>query len=331
MKELLDKNPISVRSLGKTYGIDGKQLECQYRDHLSDFHSWDQLLHAEDYIIFPKNIGPYLSLDETSLSMGELYTIITNKAAKGQKGALVAMIKGISYDKIQPILNKIPLGKRNKVIEVTCDMAGCMQNIAKYCFPKAIVVTDRFHVQKLAYDAVQEMRISYRWEAIDNENKEMELAKEVGRTHKPHILENGETVKQMLARSRYLLFKRDDKWTPSQRQRAEILFEYYPNLQKAYDLAMQLGYVYNQTKDKNLALTRLAKWYNKVEIAGFKSFNTVANSIQLNYKTILNYFKNRNTNASAESFNAKIKGFRTQFRGVRNVTFFLYRLAKIYA
>ncbi|MCH8515928.1 MAG: DDE transposase, partial [Cyclobacteriaceae bacterium] len=33
----------------------------------------------------------------------------------------------------------------------------------------------------------------------------------------------------------------------------------------------------------------------------------------------------------AESFNAKIKAFRAQFRGVKNVSFFLFRLAKIYA
>ncbi|WP_194767396.1 transposase, partial [Tamlana sp. I1] len=45
----------------------------------------------------------------------------------------------------------------------------------------------------------------------------------------------------------------------------------------------------------------------------------------------LNYFINRSTNASAESFNAKIKAFRTQFRGVRNVKFFLYRLTTNFA
>jgi len=49
------------------------------------------------------------------------------------------------------------------------------------------------------------------------------------------------------------------------------------------------------------------------------------------YKNILNYFDNRSTNASAESFNAKIKEFRRQFRGVRNVDFFLFRLTTIFA
>ncbi|WP_236536095.1 transposase [Tenacibaculum maritimum] len=49
------------------------------------------------------------------------------------------------------------------------------------------------------------------------------------------------------------------------------------------------------------------------------------------YQSILNYFDNRSTNASAESFNAKVKAFRAQFREVRNVEFFLYRLTQIFA
>lgn len=40
-------------------------------------------------MIFPEDIGEKLSSDETALSNGKLYTIITNKAAKGRKGALV--------------------------------------------------------------------------------------------------------------------------------------------------------------------------------------------------------------------------------------------------
>jgi transposase len=53
--------------------------------------------------------------------------------------------------------------------------------------------------------------------------------------------------------------------------------------------------------------------------------------MQNNYATIVNYFDNRATNASAESFNAKIKAFRSQFRGVRDIPFFIYRLEKLYA
>ncbi|WP_348738354.1 transposase [Tenacibaculum sp. 190524A02b] len=70
-----------------------------------------------------------------------------------------------------------------------------------------------------------------------------------------------------------------------------------------------------------MAYTKLVHWFKEVEESGFKAFNTIANSIALNYKSIFKYFDNRSTNVSAESFNAKIKAFRAQFRGVRNVEF----------
>lgn len=328
---MLDTRPVSVKSVGDYFGVNGKLLEEQYREHLSDFYSWDQLSHSTDWILFQENIGPNLSIDETSLSQGELYTVLTNKQAKGKKGALVAMIKGTESNKIRAVLEKIPLKIRRQVKEITLDMAGSMEKSVRYTFPYATMVTDRFHVQKLAYDAVQEMRISYRWEAIEQENKEMELSKEMNLKYIPDILENGDTLRQLLARSRYLLFKSESNWTPSQRFRAEILFARYPNLEIAHKLAMQLGRIYSQSKSKGVAFTRLAQWYNKVEKSGFKSFKTIANSIEQHYQSILNFFENRATNASAESFNAKIKAFRASFRGVRNVSFFLFRLANVYA
>jgi transposase len=282
-------------------------------------------------LLFPQNIGPYLSIDETCLSQGELYTILTNKEAKGGKGAIVAILKGVDADKIIPILNNIKEGKRFKVREITLDMSPTMSKVARKYFPKATQVTDRFHVQQLAYDTVQEMRIAFRWEAIDEENKEIELAKSTKKKYIPDILDYGDTLKQLLARSRYLLFKRENKWTPSQHRRAELLFKYYPSLEEAYRLAMKLGEIYHVVKDKGVAFTRLAKWYDEVEKSGFKSFGVVSRSIQNNYQSILNFFDNRNTNASAESFNAKIKAFRSCFRGVRSIPFFLFRLTNIYA
>lgn len=306
-------------------------MEEQYVRHLSNYLEWEQREHADEWLIFPENIGPYLSIDETSLSQGELYTIITNKEAKGRKGSIVAILKGTDANKIIEQLQKIKQHHRNKVIEVTLDMSPSMMKIVKYCFPKASLVVDRFHVQKLAYDAVQEMRIAYRWEAIEQENKEMELAKSLGKKHIASVLENGDTLKQLLVRSRYLLFKRESKWTPSQHQRAEILFKYYPDLEEAYNLSMSLGNIYQSVKIKGVGFTKLAQWYDKVEKSGFTSFRTVSKSIQNHYQYILNFFDNRHTNASAEGFNAKIKSFRATFRGVRSIPFFLFRLTNIYA
>ena len=173
----MDNYPISSNSLEKFFYVNGTQLGQQYKEYLSGFKTWDQKEHASEWILFPDNIGPYLSLDETALSNGELYTVLTNKEGKGKKRTLIAMIEGTEADKVIDVINRIPEKARALVKEVTLDMAGSMNKIAKRCFPSASRVTDRFHVQKLAYDALQEMRIAHRWDAINEETNAIENAK----------------------------------------------------------------------------------------------------------------------------------------------------------
>lgn len=317
----------------ETYlGVNGRNFQRQYKEKLSDYYSWRQLGHAERYIVFPKNLGPCLTIDETVLSNGELYTIITNKARKGRKGTIVGMFKGtLSSDIIKLILEHYPAEQRKIVREVTLDMAGNMNLIVKKCFPKAMRVIDRFHVQKLAWEAVQDIRIKHRWETLDAENKVYKEAKVKGIEYIPEVLPNGDTRRQLLARSRYLLFKPEERWTLAQWNRAQILFELYPDIEKAYKLAYNLYDIYNWKIRPDIARTKLAHWFNDIEGAGFNAFNTIRRTFETHHNNIINYFNSRSTNAAAESFNAKIKDFRRQFRGVTDVNFFLYRLAKVYA
>lgn len=327
----MDTRANDVWSIGRFYGVNGKDLLRQYRDFQSGFKGWNQRGHAKKWLLYPENLGPQLSIDETSLSRGELYTILTNKTAKGGRGSIVAIVAGTKAETVIEVLRKIPESLRKRVTEITLDMAGSMSVIAKRCFTKATRVTDRFHVQRLAVEALQEIRIKHRWEALDQENDAIEVAKVSQAEYQPEILPNGDTVKQLLARSRYALCKKPNTWTESQRERAQLVFERFPDLKRAYELSLELSNIFTNTTEKIYGLTRLAKWHEKVRQSGFKSFNTVARSIENHYKTIVNYFDNRSTNASAESFNAKIKAFRAQFRGVRNVEFFLYRLTQLYA
>lgn len=286
----MDNYPISSNSLEKFYQINGNHFGQQYKDHLSDYKSWDQREHAQDWVLFPENLGENLGIDETSLSNGELYTILINRSAKGKKGSLIAMVKGTTAETVIHILHKIPRSKRRQVKEVTLDMAGSMNLIAEKCFPKATRVIDRFHVQKLAYDALQEIRIKHRWDAINEETNAMENAKYNGTKYIPLRFDNGDTKRQLLARSRYLLFKSPEKWSPSQKARAKILFAQYPAIRKAFGLTHQLRLIYSKTKDKGVAYTKLARWYNDVTDSGFKSFNTISATIYTHYANILNFF-----------------------------------------
>jgi len=289
----LDNNAISANSLEIFFSVNGKQFTQQYKEYLSDFNQWEQKSHATDWLLFPENMGSKLSIDETALTNGELYTILTNKSAKGKKGVLVAMIEGTGAEKIISVLNKIESNLREAVTEVTLDMAGSMNKIVRSCFTQAKRVTDRFHVQKLAYDAIQEMRIAHRWNAIDKENELKSEAKGLNIKYQPEVLENGDTEKQLLARSRYLLFKSRNNWTKKQKKRSIILFRKYPDIEKAYNLTHSLRLIYSKTTDKIIARTKLAHWYKDVEESGFKSFNTIAATIYTHYDSILNFFENR--------------------------------------
>ena len=278
----MDNHPISSFHLGQYFGVDGASLQLQYKEHISDYHSWEQKEHAGQWMLFEKNLSPHLSIDETALSNGELYTIVTNKAAKGRKGSIVAMVKGTQAEKIIEVLQRIPDYLRKRVREVSIDMAASLNLAVRRCFPRAHKVIDRFHVQKLAFDAVQEVRIQLRWQALDEENEHMALAKKKDTAYQPEVLSNGDTLKQLLVRSRYLLFKHPRKWSEEQRRRAELLFTRYPLLNKAFLLATRLGEIYRTCTSKEQAFKKLALWYNEVEASGIDSFKTAAPMPQQN-------------------------------------------------
>jgi len=281
-------------------------------------------------MIFPENIGEYLSIDEVSLSQGELYTFVTNKKGKGKEGTLVASIKGTTSNQIIEVLKKLPEDKRKLVMEVTLDMAKNMESATKKMFPNCRCVTDRFHVVKLSEDALQHIRIKHRWEALDIENKAIDEAKKCNIDYEPKVYENDDTPKQLLARCRYVLAKKEEDWTENQKQRAEILFREFPKMKQVYHHTLEFRSIYEETKMEQ-AKQRFLDWAEKTYTNEYKEFYTVANTLKNNLDNILNFFTNRNTNANAESFNAKIKLFRANLRGVVDPKFFLFRLHKLFA
>lgn len=265
-----------------------------------------------------------------SLSDGELYTVVSNKKGYGKNGTLVATIKGTKSTTIIEVIEKISLNQRNEVKEVTLDMAKNMESAVKQCFPKAKLVTDRFHVVRLVMEALQHLRVKYRWEELEKENEAIKTAKETGGRYVAVTFENGDTPKQLLARSRYILAKKQTNWTENQKQRAELLFKHFPLLETAYNHALCFRNIYEE-KLKSSAENKLKEWIAKTPELKIKEFTTVTYTVSQNIVQILNFFENRSTNASAESFNAKLKLFRANQRGVKDWSFFLFRMMKLFA
>ena len=129
----------------------------------------------------------------------------------------------------------------------------------------------------------------------------------------------------------FLLFKSANNWTKRQKIRASILFEEYPDIKEAYGLCHSLRMIFSKNTIKDVARLAMARLNNKIEVAGLHSFNVIAATFYEHYDEILNFYNNRSSNALAECFNAKIKLFRANLRGVADKKFFLFRIANLFA
>lgn len=320
-----------MANIASYFCVKSKTLQKHYKHEVSGYHQWEQKSHAEEYLLFPENITESISIDEVSLSKGELYTIVTNKNTKCQnKKSVIAIINGTESKTIEEVLLKLPLEIRDKVKEISLDMAPNMALASRNCFTKSSLVIDRFHVVRLVCDAMQHLRTQLRWKVIDEENEAIKKAKEQGLKYKAETLSNGDTLREILVRSKYLLYKYEEDWTLSQKKRADLLFTKYPQLKQSYQLCISFRNIY-KCATKQLAIEKFMIWKAKVIEANIKEFNSVVNSIEHHFDNIMNFFYNRNTNANAESFNSKVKNFRANLRGVTDIKFFLFRLQKLFA
>lgn len=357
----MDTYPVTARTVGRSYGIEGDKLGRNYKEHLSDFNDWDQKEHADKWMLLQDNVGENMSLDETQLH-DDLFTILSNKDGHGGPGTVAVVASGTSVKDVLPVFMQISEEKRKAVKEITMDFSESMRAIAKAAFPKATITIDCFHVMKLLSDSIEEMRLKEKRLAVKEAKKLEAQHKEkirrnayhrrwYRRTHPkkykgakrgrkpmranerftPQIFSNGDTRVELLTRSRYLLCKSYDKLSESQKARAKMLFEEYPKIKEVYWIINELRAVF-RTKDidKETAKGKFAEWYKKVADCTSRELKAARDTIKSREDEVLNYFVNRATNAAAESLNSKLKGFRSQLRGVSDLQFYMYRVMTLF-
>ena len=237
-----------------------------------------------------------------------------------------------------------------------------MREIISTVFPNATIVLHCFHVLKRGHDGLEEMRLKAKRDAqVDNRRearkfKERQKRNEAHKkwyrkTHpknypgkirgpkprsknekyKPEVLSNGDTVLELLTRTKHSLTQCPDKWSPRQKERMNLLFERYPKIKEAYWDVNQLRTIFRtKTLDKESARIKLHEWYKSISKCTSREMKAARDVIKSREDEVLNYFINRSTNAGAESLNSKMKAFRAQLREVSDLSFFMFRLSKIF-
>lgn len=166
----MDNELVTAKSLSRTCMIDSGTFEKNYKDVLSDFRTWSQRDHASDWVLLPENMGLHLGIDETSFCH-EVYTILHNKDGHGRKHSIIAIIKGTKPSEVIKKLMTLSEEMRLKVTDITMDLSNSMSAIAKSVFPNAII-RDCFHVIQRCGEAIEEIRLRLKREAIREQKKE---------------------------------------------------------------------------------------------------------------------------------------------------------------
>ena len=270
-------------------------------------------------ILKVENFGENMAIDDKNIG-SEGYTIISNK----DTGKIAALIMSTKHEMIEKVLSNIPRIKRWNVATLSRDLAESYNWVSRTCFPNAVQIADKFHIIKLGLQALQDVRVRYR----------QTLLKEIAdnKINGSFILENGDTFRQLLARSRYLLFSFESKWTESQKERARILFREFPEIHKAYKDICSFRAFYNTSiGNMNCAKDTLERWFQRMHSTKIPELKTFTKTIERNQISILEYFTKGHTNAFAESLNARIQRFVASNFGIRNRDFFHYRFNKIFS
>ena len=87
----VETTALSIKHIAQMYCVNGKHFADIYRNKISGYADWCEQELGCGFYFNAANIGPYMSLDETCLSNGEVWTFLTNKDGHGGKGTLATI------------------------------------------------------------------------------------------------------------------------------------------------------------------------------------------------------------------------------------------------
>lgn len=358
----MDTLQTNTTVLSEACCVESHKLWRWYRDSLSGFKSpeYESQQYKHDLTIKekgkehtvrvpickPENIGANMAIDEKQIEE-EMHTIISNR----DTGKIAVLAQTLKASELKLLTSQFKT-KHFEVKTITRDLSPGFEWFCREAFMNAGSIADKFHITKNLLDASQDVRIRYRQEILrenrlkleahkEEEKKRKETSKQNGETFikkdfivKHRKLENGETPLELLSRTRYLLYKYPSQWTVSQSERAKILFDHYPQIEKAYRLACSFRTWYssaNINKYKVELEQGLKQWYNDVDNADIDEISNFKATVELNQAIIMRYFDDGQTNAIAENINSRIQRFIMINQGTRDREFFYFRMANYFS
>jgi len=237
-----------------------------------------------------------MGLDEIML-MGSYRCVITNLAMN----SLYDMLLERTQDTLVPYFAKLP--DADKVEWICSDMWQPFKKSFRIYLPNAKLVVDKFHVVRMASQALE----------TERKNLQSSLDRDARLNMKKHL--------------RWLLLKRPNTLTEEQLEVLAQLETLHPEFKQAYDLKERFYDIY-EASSKEDAIQRFYDWENNIP-KHLKSFRDVAKIVNNNFEDIFTYWEApiRITNAYTEGHNGITKVANRMGRGY---TFEVLRAKMLY-
>lgn len=194
--------------------------------------------------------------------------------------------------------------KRENVKYFVSDMNPHFKEVAKVCFPKAVIVADKYHVVRQAVWAMERVR--------KTEQKKLSTR-----------------FRKYFKRSRWLLNKNPQKLTPEDMDKLSLMFEIAPRLADAYRVKNEFVDVI-RSQSSAMGRPKLIQWLQSVEVMELPEFQDCTKACHNWFQEILNSMDVPWTNGFTEGCNNKTKVLKRNCFGVRNFRRFRNRILHCY-
>lgn len=270
-------------SISHEVGLDEKTVRNIFSDHVD-------LLDKSRKYETPEVLG----IDEVHL-LHEFRCVITDV----KKAGIMEMLEKRTKVVVTNYLFKLPDRERVKV--VTIDMHDPYRDAVHAALPGAVVIADKFHVQRMANQALEAYRKAFR-KSLDAKSR------------------------KALMHDRFLLLTRRSQLSDENRLKLETWTLNFPLLATAYELKEQFFDIW-EAETAELAWARFEAWAHTIPVELQPTFAAMNDTVVKWKKEIFAYFDHRVTNAVTEALNRNIKDRNREGRGY---TFDVLRAKMLY-
>ncbi|MEC0206437.1 ISL3 family transposase [Paenibacillus lautus] len=252
----------TFESISEEVGMDEKTIRNIFRDYIN---------HLGETIRFetPK----WLGIDEIHIIKPRC--VITNI----EEQTLLDLLPNRNKETVISYLSRLP--NKDLIIYVTMDMWQPYRDAVKAVLPKATIIIDKFHVVRMANQAMETIRKQLRESLSPKERR--------GLMH-----------------DRFILLKRNKELSERDKINLDLWTKNHPSLRIAYELKESFFDIW-ECANKQLAIFKYRDWRAKIPIEFEPAFSSLTKAMNNWESEIFAYFDHRITNAYTESLNSLIR------------------------